>query len=441
MTYPEALAFLGRSRFFGMKPGLERMRRIAGRLGDPQKKLRFLHLAGTNGKGSTAAFAESCLRAHGLRVGLYTSPHLIGVRERVQIDRAPISENDFALGLTAVQGALSEEDGEATFFELTTALALWAFTRAGVDWVVWETGLGGRLDATNIVDPEICIITRIGLDHQRYLGETIREIAGEKAGIIKPRRPVVAAPQEADAARVLKETAARLDSSLNFADEFSDAGFDGANQLARINGRDYRLGLLGAHQSENAACAVAAVRAVIAKPDEQALVRGLETTSWPARFQILSDEPLIVLDGGHNPDGARMLAATWRRVLAARLQIKESATDGRAHLVFGCVGDKAVAEIAETLRPLAARVSLVRLASERSADPEQLRAFFSGLPCEIYSCVAEFHDHFLKEAAKLPMLITGSLLLAGEVLAHRSGRADEYQLNERLETPSSNVRV
>src|SRR5277367_4695727 len=171
MTYLEALSFFGRSRMFGMNPGLDRMWRLAHRLGDPQTNLRFIHLAGTNGKGSTAAFCESCLRASGQRVGLYTSPHLVSVRERIQIDRQLISEADFALGMEIVRSAIeSMEDPSATFFEITTALALWYFAREKVDWAVWETGLGGRLDATNIVRPEVCIITNIGLDHQQYLG-------------------------------------------------------------------------------------------------------------------------------------------------------------------------------------------------------------------------------------------------------------------------------
>ncbi len=190
MTYPDALSYLGQARRFGMKLGLEPMRELARALGNPQESLRFIHLAGTNGKGSTAAFCESCLRAAGFRVGLYTSPHLVSVRERIQIDREPISEADFAEGMDVVRRAVTEQkDHEATFFELMTALALWYFAREKVDWVVWETGLGGRLDATNIVQPEVCIITNIGLDHQQYLGESLREIAAEKAGIIKPGVP------------------------------------------------------------------------------------------------------------------------------------------------------------------------------------------------------------------------------------------------------------
>src|SRR5271155_3277631 len=206
MTYPDALSYLGQTRRFGMKLGLEPMRELARALGDPQESLRFIHLAGTNGKGSTAAFCESCLGASGNRVGLYTSPHLVSVRERIEIDRRLISEADFALGMETVRRAIEGmENPSATFFEITTALALWYFAREKVDWVVWETGLGGRLDATNIVQPEACIITNIGLDHQQYLGESLRDIAAEKAGIIKPGVPVISAVEIGEAADVIRE--------------------------------------------------------------------------------------------------------------------------------------------------------------------------------------------------------------------------------------------
>ena len=215
MTYPEAISYLGQTRRFGMKLGLDTMRGLARALGDPQEKLRFIHLAGTNGKGSTAAFCESCLRAAGFRVGLYTSPHLVSVRERIQIDRTSISEADFAEGMSVVQRAVEQHpDLEVTFFELTTALALWYFGREKVDWVVWETGLGGRLDATNIVTPEVCIITNIGLDHQQYLGQTLAEIAAEKAGIIKPGVPVVSAVESAEAREILEARAKEAGSSM-----------------------------------------------------------------------------------------------------------------------------------------------------------------------------------------------------------------------------------
>jgi dihydrofolate synthase/folylpolyglutamate synthase len=258
MTYPEALSYLGQTRRFGMKQGLGPMVDLARMLGDPQTDLRFIHLAGTNGKGSTGAFCESCLRASGQRVGFYTSPHLVSVRERIQIEREPISEADFAEGMTAVRWA-AEEIGnhEATYFELMTALALWYFAREKVDWAVWETGLGGRLDATNIVTPVICIITNIGLDHQQYLGNSQREIAIEKAGIIKYQVPVVSAVENGEAADVIRERAKEENCHLTLVQRDMDVetlGLRGNKQLTRIDGREYALGLIAASGFQRRVC-------------------------------------------------------------------------------------------------------------------------------------------------------------------------------------------
>jgi dihydrofolate synthase/folylpolyglutamate synthase len=434
MTYSEALACLGEARRFGMKLGLEPMRQVARALGHPEKKLRFIHLAGTNGKGSTAAFCESCLRAGGSRVGLYTSPHLVSVRERIQIDRVPISEAAFAEGMDAVRTAMAKvEEAPSTFFEIMTALALWHFAREGVDWVVWETGLGGRLDATNIVMPEVCIITNIGLDHQQYLGQTLREIAAEKAGIIKPGVPVISAVEEGEAAEIVAETARARNSPLT---ELSgdmgrrDLGLRQGRQMADIFGQRFVLGLIGSHQVANAACAVAALRLppFHESVSPAALARGLERAEWSGRFEILSESPLTVLDGAHNPAGVRKLVETWRAFLFSRGFPEET----RAHLVFASVAEKDVTEMAELLRPLAGSVSLVRLANERGADPDALAAFFPGLLCASHESVDELWRNLKAGPADVPVLLTGSLFLVGEVLGWRQGNAGEYRLNERL---------
>ena len=434
MTYPDALSYLGQTRRFGMKQGLEPMVDLARVLGNPQESLRFIHLAGTNGKGSTGAFCESCLRASGQRVGFYTSPHLVSVRERIQIDRRPISEADFAEGMAAVRWAVEEiENREVTFFEMTTALALWYFEREKVDWVVWETGLGGRLDATNIVRPEVCIITNIGMDHQQYLGETLREIAAEKAGIIKYRTPVVSAVEIGEAFAVIDNRARTENCLLTLLSrdmKVEDMGLRGNQQMARIDGREFALGLIGPHQVSNAACAVAAMRQL--KVSDDAIARGLESTVWPGRFEILSEKPLIVLDGAHNPAGTKMLVETWRAFLAARFGWSARETDSRAHLVFASVAEKDISEMAHLLRPLAREVSLVRLASERGAEPSLLAQSFAGLPCTNYDSVSSAW-RVIAAAPESITLITGSLFLVGEMLALRQGNAEEYQLNERLE--------
>jgi dihydrofolate synthase / folylpolyglutamate synthase len=434
MTYPDALSYLGQTRRFGMKLGLEPMRELARALGDPQKNLRFIHLAGTNGKGSTAAFCESCLRAAGFRVGLYTSPHLVSVRERIQIDRRLISEADFARGMETVHRVIDGmKDPSTTFFEITTALALWYFAREKVDWVVWETGLGGRLDATNIVRPEVCIITNIGLDHQQYLGESLRDIAAEKAGIIKPGVPVISAVKIGEAADVIRERAKAEGCTLTLVDrdmKVKDLGLRGNKQIAEIDGHEFTLGLIGPHQVSNAACAVEAMRQF--KISDNAVAHGLAETIWPGRFEILSEKPLIVLDGAHNPAGVAMLVETWRAFLAARFGWSTHETDARAHLVFTSVTDKDIFPMAQLLRPLASKVSLVRLANERSAEPALLATHFAGLPCACYDSVsAAWQD--IVSAPESITLITGSLFLVGEMLARRQGNGEEYHLNERLE--------
>jgi dihydrofolate synthase/folylpolyglutamate synthase len=439
MTYSDALSLLGQTRRFGMKLGLEPMREWAQLLGNPQDGLRFIHLAGTNGKGSTAAFCESCLRAAGCRVGLYTSPHLVSVRERIQIDRVPISEADFAEGFAAI-GAKRAADHEATFFEWMTALALWYFAREKVDWVVWETGLGGRLDATNIVRPELCIITNIGLDHQQYLGQSLRDIAAEKAGIIKYQVPVISAVENGDACEVICERARAEQSPLVLVRRemnVRDLGLREGRQLAEIDGREFALGLIGPHQVVNAACAVAAMRQIHFRDGnpitDAAIARGLETTVWPGRFEVLSEKPLIVLDGAHNVEGVRMLVETWRSFLAARRGWNAQEIDGRSHLVFASVADKDISEMAQLLRPLAKEVSLVRLANERSAEPDLLAQAFSGLPCACYDSVPAVWQELATADAEAVILITGSLFLVGEMLARRQGDGGEYGLNERLE--------
>jgi dihydrofolate synthase/folylpolyglutamate synthase len=410
MTYPEAISHLGSARRFGMKLGLEPMQRIAARLGDPQAHLRFIHLAGSNGKGSTAAFCESCLRAGGHRVGLYTSPHLVSIRERIQVGRQPISE--------------------ATFFELMTGLALWHFARERVDWVVWETGLGGRLDATNIVRPAVSVITTISLEHTEYLGTRLEEIAREKAGIIKEGTPVVSGVGEGRAREVIATECARRNAPLHeVRHEVSvqNLGLRDGRQMATLDGKTCELGLIGGHQLRNAACAVAALRLLpsAVRPDADAVARGLASASWAGRFQIVSQSPLTVLDGAHNLAAMETLVETWCDLLASR-----NLAGAHAHLLFAAVMDKDISGLARLLLPHAARVSLVRLQNDRSADPADLVRHFPGVPCEVLDSAAGFRPD-----GSMPVLVTGSLFLVGEMLAQGDGAPNHLRLNERLERP------
>ena len=425
MTYPDAIAVLAAARRFGMKLGLDPMRQLAARLGEPHERLRFIHLAGSNGKGSTAAFGEACLRAAGHRTGLYTSPHLVSLRERIQVNGEPISEAAFAEGMQAVRDAA---EGEPTFFELMTALALRHFAREKADWVVWETGLGGRLDATNIVRPAVSVLTTISLEHTQYLGSRLEDIAREKAGIIKPGVPVASGVAESIARGVIEAECRRQGAPLHEADAdvpSENLGLRAGRQWARLGDREYELGLIGAHQVRNAACAVAALRLLPEPPPADALARGLASTVWPGRFQIVSESPLIVLDGAHNTEAMRTLVATWGGFLASR------GWAGRpAHLLFAAVVDKDVAAMTALLRPLADRVSLVRLESDRSADPAELARHFPGIACEVLGSLADFRP----DPAR-PVLATGSLFLVGEMLARGRGEGNDLRLNERLDVP------
>ena len=447
MTYADALAYLGQTRRFGMKLGLESMHALALELGSPQDRLRFIHIAGTNGKGSTAAFCESCLRAAGFRVGLYTSPHLVSVRERIQINRELISEADFGEGMEVVRNAAIKLNQEPTFFELTTALALWYFGREKVDWVVWETGLGGRLDATNIVTPEVCIITNIGLEHQQYLGPTLAEITVEKAGIIKPGVRVVTTVGPGEVLEIIKRRCDEQGSPLSTVAlhrYVGNLGLREGRQWMDFDGMGFELGLIGAHQVSNAACAVdlmwtmrhveyAHTQNNVYRVDDNAVEQGLRATSWPGRFEILSEHPLVVIDGAHNPAGMAMLVETWRAFLAAKFGWKPEEIEGRARIIFASVADKDISEMAHQLRPLAKEIALVRLANERGADPRQLAPAFEGLPVTCYDSVDDAWRTVEQADPSSVTLITGSLFLVGEMLARRQGIGEEYRLNERLE--------
>jgi len=305
-----------------------------------------------------------------------------------------------------------------------TALALWYFAREKVDWVVWETGLGGRLDATNIITPEVCIITNIGLDHQQYLGPTLTDIAMEKAGIIKPGVPVVTAVEKNEAGEVIRQQMEKKFKNgprtlIKWTEHLENLGMRDGKQWARISGnhpeREVALGLSGTHQIENAACAVAAIdhirwgHARNFNPSDHpeitavAIAQGLADTQWPGRFEILSERPLVVLDGAHNPAGTKMLVETWRAFLAAKFGWAPSEIDGRALLLFG------------------------------SVDLAQLAPAFSGLPVTYYDSVAEAWQRVENAEPSSLTLITGSLFLVGEMLARREGIGDEYRLNERLD--------
>jgi dihydrofolate synthase/folylpolyglutamate synthase len=298
VNYSEAIQFLYGLQIFGANFGLETPRKLATLAGDPQNRLRFIHVAGTNGKGSTCAMLESIYRVAGLRVGLFTSPHLVSFRERIQINRKLISESDIARLVSEIQESLKTfpADAHPTFFEVVTILALKFFAEQNCDLVIWETGLGGRLDATNIVTPLASVITNIAFDHEQWLGETLEKIAAEKAGIIKPGIPVVTAADDPAAFGVIESVAQKNHSPLVRVEGNSASSLQPATSL------------LGEHQKVNAALALAAV-AILQKqiPVADGTIReALAAVNWSGRLQLIKRPggQIVLLDGAHNLAGA-----------------------------------------------------------------------------------------------------------------------------------------
>lgn len=389
-TYDEAVSWLYARQAFGIKLGLENMRRLSAALGSPHTSLRFLHVAGTNGKGSVCAMADAILQAHGLRCGLFTSPHLVNFTERIRVDGVEIPRHEVVCGLGKIRRIIdSWEEDSLTFFEIVCALALDWFARSSVDIVVWETGMGGRLDATNIVDPSVCIITSIGMDHRQWLGDTLAEIAAEKAGIIKPGVPVIALPQNAGAEAVLRARAELQNAPLRFVDK----PFPGA------------LALLGPHQRWNAAASVAACEVLLAQfnrqPDPARLSTALATTSWPGRFQLIDSQ--IILDGAHNPPASLVLANTLREIFPAE----------KITMIFGALADKEVDEVLAHLLPLCNEVIFVPVRSPRCLSPRELQKKVPHAKC--FEDLSPAITHCRKTGERI--LITGSLFLVGEALA------------------------
>ena len=414
LSYKQALAWLYSLQRFGIKLGLENIRRLLDELsrnggfqaavGDMEIALpwKVIHVAGTNGKGSVCAMIDSICRAQGYRTGLFISPHLITFRERIRVNGEMISEDAVADSLTIIRDLVADWDSHPTFFEVTTALALKHFGNAKIDVAILETGLGGRLDATNAVQSDVSVITPIALDHEEWLGNTLAEIAGEKSGIIKRRVPVISAPQQSEAEEIIRARAAECGSIVQFVNEIYHRS---------------PVALCGEYQKQNAAIAIAAIHAADIRFDEKASVRGLAAVEWPARFQKWDER--IVIDGAHNPAATRALAQTWREVFG----------DQKATLVLAVLSDKDLRGICEALAPIADSVILPKIRSERAATPVEITKVLSDItPSLPYSITPTVGDALMLARAKPnPILITGSLHFAGEVLAHLHGKSAAFE--------------
>jgi len=374
MNYPDSVHFLYAlgNEIKTAKLGLERIGTVLEALGRPQDRLHFAHVAGTNGKGSVCAMMESALRAAGRRTGLFTSPHLAEPTERIQIDGAPISAQRFTQAFhqvhAAVEKLLAEGaiDMHTTYFETVTAMALLVFAQEHVDIVVLEVGLGGRLDATNVVVPDLAVITPVDFDHEAFLGKSLESIAGEKAGILKPGVPAVFARQRPEAARVLEARAAALAVPVVRTQDWTvrDLQLDARGSRFRLSGgRVLRLRcpLAGEHQVENAVTAAVALASLAVS--DSAIESGIANAHWPGRLERVSESPEIIVDGAHNPAGARALAAYIQRFYSGR----------RVRLIYGAMRDKAVEEISGILFPLAQQVIVTAPRQARALTPEAMR--------------------------------------------------------------------
>ncbi len=412
MTYRETLAHICSLSRFGIMPGLERITALLASLGNPQRELRAITVAGTNGKGSTASFLSSILSSAGYKVGLFTSPHLISFTERIRINDDEISQ-EAVVDLTA--RALAVAPPHTTFFELVTSLALQHFSREKVDVAVLETGMGGRLDATNVVNPLISIITPVSLDHCEYLGSTLSAIAREKAGIIRSGRPVVSGYQVPTVMAVLEERAGAGGSPFYAAGREFTASWRGEElDYWGLHGCVTGLvpGLKGRHQAENAACALCAAELLadqgLASAPE-AMRNGVAHALWPGRMELFAGTPPIMLDGAHNPAGSQALASSLEDIPHRRLL-----------LVVGVMSDKDVAAILEPLIPLASEVFAVSPAIERSMPSDELALLVRelGMSCISAGSVARGLQLAVEaSAADDLLLVCGSLFTVGEARA------------------------
>ena len=427
------LEMLAARRRFGMRPSLDAIRGVCAALGDPQKELRAIHVAGTNGKGAVCAMIEACLRSCGLRACRYTSPHLVRINERFFVDGKPVDDATLERAADKVFHADSDTNSQLTFFEALTAVAFIAFPETKCDYAVLETGLGGRLDATNICVPEICVITKIGLDHCDWLGDTVEKIAAEKAGIIKKGVPIVLGKNDPEVIAVVKARASEVGAPFFYAPDMADESEipDG-------------FSLEGAFNRENAVTALAALKVLgqlesskgLLGPTQfdsnptlsDTILKGLCNVVWPGRFQRVGR---FIIDGAHNPPAARALAAALSKYAPFAGSVPT--------LIAGFCGDKDVDETLRILAPLVGKGIAVRTNNPRSLAPEELarKMESAGIPAissdSIHLALEKMGS--VPNSSGVDTLICGSLFLAGEALAELGAfpwQADRFDAAEIL---------
>ncbi len=426
-----ALERLYRRQTFGIKPGLAPILHLCDRIGNPQDRFAVVHVAGTNDKGSVCAMIESVLRRAGLKTGLYTSPHMVRFNERIRINGQDAADGELSAVIdlceTAADHVRQHTAHEATFFEVATAMAFACFERAGIQVAVIETGMGGRLDATNVVRPMLSVITRIAMDHEAYLGTTIDAVAAEKAGIIKEGRPLVAGPQEPAAEAVLRSTALARRAPYIAATEAASVRrvkFGRQGQIVNVEtagggSGSLDLPLAGVHQIENLAVALAALEQVFAILEVavpfQTLRDGIASVRWRGRFEVLRENPTVIADAAHNPSGAAVLAATLKALGLARVA-----------LVAGMCSDKDTNGVVRMLAGTAGKVWTVPIPNPRSLPPSTLAESFrrAGVNAqEMDSTGAALREaEAWATANHTAVVVAGSIFLLGEVLPHYPGK-------------------
>lgn len=399
LTYDDAVHALEGALKFGIDPSLDPMRTMCAAMGNPQKRYRCVQVAGTNGKSSTTRMIAALLHAQDLRVGLYVSPHLVKYPERIEIDGRVVSDESFARGIEAALDAAAHAHVEATEFELLTAAALWLFAQEGAEWAVLECGLGGRWDATSVVNPQVAVITGVALEHTAILGDTVEKIAAEKAAIIKPGCKAVFAHDLA-ARDVFERQAQQV-----------CVPYENAN-LEAITPFEGELASLPAYQRSNLATALAAVTAALGHaPSPESVRMALSGLIIPGRFEILRHDPLVIVDAAHNPQSAHMLAGELQCLFE---RVRGFDSPPRPALLLGVLDDKDARGIIRELCPLFSRIVVTASSSPRSIPAVELAALVEeecGMRPEIATSISEARELLRHE----PVIATGSITVAGEV--------------------------
>lgn len=419
MSYQETLSYLFGLQKFGIKFGLSNISRLLELVGDPQKILKTVHVAGTNGKGSTAATIASIMKEAGYKVGLYTSPHLIDFTERIKISGKEIEEGEVVRLTECIRSKIQDSEFKdelerITFFEFTTAMALLYFKEKEVDIAVMETGMGGRLDATNVIRPLVSVITNISVEHKEYLGDTIEAVAFEKAGIIKDGVPLITGVEQPAAFQVIERVCNEKGAPLYSLGRDFSFQRKGSNTFLYNGIKEsfdaLTLNLRGGHQFQNASIAIAAVEMLREKGftiSPEALIDGIGKVSWPGRLETISQSPMIILDGAHNPAGADVLSRA----------IKEELKFNRLYLVLGIMADKEVEGIISPLAPLAHEVILSRPKYERASNPSDLLPLTKryNINSTAFEELRDAIDYARSKAGSEDLIIvSGSLFTVGE---------------------------